>query len=211
MNRKTKKQMVIEIYDREAMGEVSAREIAVINESLVREFGEGGAMSPAEIARVLAEEDIPVRFDQVLAMRSPTERYHRRFVDVMRCETFEAAELAIRRIDELYRRYLHQKDRRGMHAAREAVMSAKRRAIELSTQEESADRRALQAEIAQWFAVWLQTPDLFEMWLELRKASAEFKSSFTEAKQQGEGRSEKAKGKSQGAGRADIDQGGSSL
>jgi len=53
MKRPTKQEMVLEIYDREAMGEVTAREIAIINQALVEEFGEGGAMPPAEIARIL--------------------------------------------------------------------------------------------------------------------------------------------------------------
>ncbi|MFN7949125.1 MAG: hypothetical protein U0Z53_27475 [Blastocatellia bacterium] len=181
MKRRTKKEMVLEIYDREAMGEVTAREIAIINEGLVAEFGEGGAMSPAEMARVFAEEDIPVRFDQVLAMRSPTERYHRRFVDVLRCTTLATAESAIRGIDELCRRYEKQQDRAGLRAAREAVLSAKRHALELAGQEETdPQQRAVYAEMAQWFTIWLQTPDVFETWLELRKNSAEFRKTFTD-------------------------------
>ena len=186
MKRKTKKQMVIEIYDREAMGEVTAREIALINQGLVAEFGEGGAMRPAEIARVLAEEDIPVRYDQVLAMRSPTDRYHRRFVELMRCETLEAAEAALRGIDELARRFARAGDRSGLRATREAVLNTKQRAMEFSTQAEiSASQQAVYAEIAQWLTVWLQSPDLFETWLELRQASAEFKRSFVRKSEPG--------------------------
>ncbi len=41
MKRKTKREMVIEIYDREAMGEVTAREIAQISQGLIAEFGRG--------------------------------------------------------------------------------------------------------------------------------------------------------------------------
>ncbi len=33
-------------------------------------------------------------------------------------------------------------------------------------------------EIGSWFLVWLQTPELFANWLELRKMSAEFRSRF---------------------------------
>ncbi|HMY75673.1 MAG TPA: hypothetical protein PLQ88_27880, partial [Blastocatellia bacterium] len=65
MKRLTKQEMVLEIYDREAMGEVTAREIAVINQGLIEEFGEGGAMAPAEIARILRAEDLPVRYEQI--------------------------------------------------------------------------------------------------------------------------------------------------
>ena len=68
---------MLEIYDREAMGEVGAREIAQINRALIVELGEGGAMTPAEIARILVDEELPVRFDQIFAMSSPVERYQR--------------------------------------------------------------------------------------------------------------------------------------
>src|ERR1041385_4812891 len=99
MKRKTKREMVIEIYDREAMGEVTAREIAQINQGLVAEFGEGGAMAPAEIARVLTDEDLPVRYDQIFAMSTPFERYQHIFDNVLRCESLEATEASIRRLD----------------------------------------------------------------------------------------------------------------
>lgn len=179
MKRMTRKEMVLAVYDREAMGEVSAHEIAVINEALMDEFGEGGIMSPAEMARVFAEEDIPVRFDQVLVMRSPNERYHRRFVEVLRCESLTATEAAIRGIDDLCRSYRKQNDRTGLRLAREAVLSAKRRAQELAEHElTDASQRVVYSEMAQWFTLWLQTPDVFETWLELRKASAEFKRLF---------------------------------
>jgi hypothetical protein len=40
------------------------------------------------------------------------------------------------------------------------------------------DKRAEKAEIATWFRIWLETPDLFFDWLELRKASEEFRGLF---------------------------------
>jgi hypothetical protein len=38
--------------------------------------------------------------------------------------------------------------------------------------------RTEQAEIAEWLAVWIQTPNLFREWLELRRRSAEFRNQF---------------------------------
>ena len=49
MKRKSKRELVLDIYDNEAMGEVTAREIAVINQALIEEYGEGGAMTAAEL------------------------------------------------------------------------------------------------------------------------------------------------------------------
>ena len=36
-----------------------------------------------------------------------------------------------------------------------------------------------QTEIAEWLMVWLETPNLFEQWVELRKSSAAFRESFS--------------------------------
>src|SRR5215207_8876321 len=105
MKRPTKQEMVLEIYDREAMGEITAREIAIINQALVDEFGEGGAMAPAEIARILHDEELPVRFEQVFRMESPTDKYENLFGGLRRCGTLAETEESLRQIDELYRKF----------------------------------------------------------------------------------------------------------
>jgi hypothetical protein len=179
MKRKTKREMVIEIYDREAMGEVTAREIAQINQGLVAEFGEGGAMAPAEIARVLADEELPVRYDQIFAMATPFERYEHLFDGVLRCESLDATEASIRRLAQLQGKFQRTGDRRGMRLARELAITGKRQAARLAQQATDA-QRAEQEEIAQWLSVWLQTPTLFEQWLELRKAAPEFQRLFAQ-------------------------------
>jgi hypothetical protein len=55
-----------------------------------------------------------------------------------------------------------------------------RQAAELAARDPSADQRLRreQAEVAEWFAVWLQTPNLFEDWVELRRRSAQFRELF---------------------------------
>jgi hypothetical protein len=35
-------------------------------------------------------------------------------------------------------------------------------------------KRAEKEEVAHWFAIWLETPDAFFDWVEVRKQSAEF-------------------------------------
>jgi hypothetical protein len=179
MKRKSKRELVLDIYDNEAMGEVTAREIAVINQALIEEYGEGGAMTPAEIARILHDEDLPVRFDQVFRMMTTTEKYENAFARFLENDDFTEAEKSIRGIDELYRKFKQAGDRAGVRFAFEAARAAKQNATELSQLPDlSAAQRREQAEIAQWFAVWLQTPDLFTEWVGLRKASAEFKNLF---------------------------------
>jgi hypothetical protein len=179
MKRKSKRELVLDIYDNEAMGEVTAREIAIINQALIDEYGEGGAMTPAEIARILHEEELPVRFDQIFRMMTTTEKYENVFAHFLESQTLEDAESSILGIDDLYRKFKAAGDKAGVRFAFEAARTARQNATELSQLSQfSAARRREQAEIAQWFAVWLQTPDLFTQWLELRKVSAEFKALF---------------------------------
>jgi len=43
------------------------------------------------------------------------------------------------------------------------------------------EKRAEKEEIMQWFKVWLETPDAFFDWLEVRKASADFQKRFAKS------------------------------
>jgi hypothetical protein len=172
MKRKSKRELVLDIYDNEAMGEVTAREIAVINQALIKEYGEGGAMTPAEIARILHDEDLPVRFDQVFRMMTTTEKYENAFARFLENDNLAEAERSIRGIDDLYRKFKQAGDKAGVRFAFEAARTARQNATELSQLFHlSMAQRREQAEIAEWFAVWLQTPDFFTEWVGLRKAS----------------------------------------
>jgi hypothetical protein len=181
MKRPTKQQLVLEIYDREAMGEVTAAEIEIINQALIAEYGEGGAMEPAEIASILNQEELPIRFDQIFRMDSPTEKYERIFRGLNACGNLKEAETTLRRIDELYGQFQQVGDKTGMRFARQAALRLKQQTAEpLQSQKLSELRRIELGEINQWATVWLQTPGLFPQWLELRKASAVYRSLFND-------------------------------
>lgn len=183
MKRKSKRELVLDIYDREAMGEVTAREIALINQALVEEFGEGGAMDPGEITRILVDEDLPVRFEQIFRMSTRAEKYETIFKHLPKLATLDQAAASIREIDTLYRKFQRRADRTGLRFARQTALSGKQEAEQNASDETQNDRyRAEQAEIAQWFAVWLQTPDLFEQWLQLRQATVDYRNKFSSTK-----------------------------
>jgi len=44
-----------------------------------------------------------------------------------------------------------------------------------------APKRAEKVEIANWFRIWLETPDAFFDWLDVRKQSPEFREKFPQA------------------------------
>jgi hypothetical protein len=182
MKRKSKAELVLEIYDREAMGEVTEREIAIINRGLIEEYGAGGILSPAEIASILIDEDLPVRFDEVFNMNTPDERYEEIFSPGIDTATLTSAETSLKRLHNNLTVLGHQNDRRGQDYARELVIEARQSAVrDAASVTLSTRRRAELKEISEWLGIWLQTPDLFEIWLELRKATAEFRERFPPA------------------------------
>ncbi|HKX26085.1 MAG TPA: hypothetical protein VJ302_00195 [Blastocatellia bacterium] len=179
MKRKTKKEMVLEIYDREAMGEVTAREIALINQGLIDEFGEGGEMTPAEIARVLVEEDLPVRFEQIFRMSTRTDKYDSILEGLSENRSLAEAAASLQTLDEIYRKFKGLGDQTGMRLTRQTALRAKTNAQALAQSALASHAERLeQEEIVQWFTIWLQTPDLFAPWLELRTAAPPFKAAF---------------------------------
>lgn len=179
MSRLTKKEMVLEIYDREAMGEITALEIEIINQGLIDEYGDGGAMAPAEIARILHDEDLPVRFDQIFRMDSAADKYVDLFGRLNKFGSLAEAEQTLRQIDVLQRDFSRQGDKIGERYARQAALRIKKQTAALSQSPKLNERvRAEMGEIAQWMTIWLQTPDIFDQWLELRKAAVEFKNKF---------------------------------
>lgn len=62
---------------------------------------------------------------------------------------------------------------------REAVLSLKRELelIVASSRTDEQDRR-LAAEVAQWLTIWLQNPQIFADWFELRQNTADFRQLF---------------------------------
>ncbi|MEP7272615.1 MAG: hypothetical protein ABI882_14010 [Acidobacteriota bacterium] len=168
--------MVLEIYDREAMGEVTPREIAIINRGLVEEFGEGGILAPAEIASILSDEDLPVRFDQIFNMSAPDDRYEHLFSAPLDISTLQSAESSLRHIQSIHEQLVRSQDLRGAQYARALARAAKDEALAQSTNSKLAELQRLRhAEIAQWFTIWLQTPALLDAWLELRKTTPAYR------------------------------------
>lgn len=162
--------MVLEIYDREAMGEVTAREVTIIQSGLIEAFGEGGTMTPAEIARVLLDEDLPVRLDQVFAMPAPLDAYEELFSGRASPTTLAEAEETIAFFDEQRRRFSAAGDRTGLRFTRETAQRSRQNALALAASPvQPREAREIGDEIARWLTVWLQTPEIFPVWLELRK------------------------------------------
>jgi len=112
-------------------------------------------------------------------MESPTDKYETLFGGLTKCGTLQETERSLREIDDLYREFQRAGDRKGVRFARQAALRLKRQTTALSQSPRLTEgQRREMGEAAQWLNVWLQTPDIFDQWVELRKATAEFKTLF---------------------------------
>jgi hypothetical protein len=107
------------------------------------------------------------------------EPYASRLSGALQFRDFESAEASLRKLDALYREFREVSDRVGTSFVRSLVLKGKQRAESLAASTRvNPDKRREKQEIASWFRVWLETPDLFFDWVELRKQSEEFQRRF---------------------------------
>ena len=139
-------------------------------------LGATGKTSPDYIAGVLETAGMRV----VWSTRADTEgRYEEEFRDLLHFASLEEAEVCIMRLDELLRKFRAEGERAAVERVLEVARLGRRRA-EMITRNPKVDaqKRAEKEEILQWFKVWLDTPDAFFDWLELRKQSPDFQRRF---------------------------------
>jgi hypothetical protein len=86
---------------------------------------------------------------------------------------------SLQKVDALYRQYREVSDRVGTSHARELVARAEQRAQSMAANARlGAVKRREKREIAKCLKVWLEVPDLFFDWLEMRQKSREFQRLF---------------------------------
>ena len=91
------------------------------------------------------------------------------------------------RLDELLRKFVSRgRERAAAERVREVARLGRRRAEMIAHNHKvDAAKRAEKTEIAQWFAIWLETPDAFFDWLEVRKKSPGFQQKFSSSQDRG--------------------------
>lgn len=172
----SKKAMILEAARGLSKPRFTPAEIEQIRRQLIAHLGAQGKTSVEYIVSVLQEAGMRV----VLSTRADTEgRYEEEFSDLLHFSTLEEAEMCIIRLDELFRKFTLEGERAAAERVREVAQLGHRRAEMISRNHKvDASKRAEKEEIAHWFAIWLQTPDAFFDWLEIRKQSPEFQKQF---------------------------------
>lgn len=102
--------------------------------------------------------------------------YDDRLHGVLAFASFSGAENTLRTLEKLRQEYAAAGDKKGVECCRRVALQGRRRAELISRNRKvRPEKRRQKLEIASWFKTWLETPDLFESWLELRKNTCEFR------------------------------------
>jgi hypothetical protein len=182
-HQQTKKAVILEIARGLGATRFTPAEFEQIRRQMIARLGETGKTSADHIASVLEEAGLRV----VWSTQADTEgRYEEEFRDLLHFSTLAEAEMCLTRLDEL----LHKFREAGEPAAAERVLEVarlgRRRAEMIARNPKvEARKRTEKSEISQWFKIWLETPEAFFDWLELRKKSTEFQGNFGTAKEDG--------------------------
>lgn len=179
MARKTKRELILEIFEQEGFWELDEEAIATINSRLTAIHGRGGAASAAYIARTLSEAGKRIRYQEQLSMPAAADEYEEELTGLIDFSSLAAAERSLLVIDRYFRRFQAEGDQEGMARCREVATRARLRARLLANNPQlAAAERAVKEEIVFWFELWLRTPELFADWIELRKCSRDFRAKF---------------------------------
>lgn len=146
------------------MDVAGAAELSMIQDALVQRFG--SESSPASIARVLADHGVRLGHPEILQADSRwREQQHLFTSDDLSFDTIDALNAFIEKLRQLPQ----------TQSLRQSVLQIKEELDLLAT---IPNRSAVAREAAQWLTIWLQNPQIFPEWLDLRRSTTEFQELF---------------------------------
>src|SRR5579859_365309 len=176
---KTKKSLILEAARAIGAQKFTPAEIEQLRRRLIADHGEEGKTGSDYIADVLKSAGFRVVLSQ---QEEAEDQYEEEFEDLLHFKTLEDAELSIMRLDELMRKFQAHNERAAVERVLNVARLGKRRAEMISRNNKvEPNKRAEKVEIANWFRIWLETPDAFFDWLDVRKQSPEFQAKFPQA------------------------------
>lgn len=181
-NARTKIDLIIEVWEKLDCENVGSAEIEAIETVVADRYGNAAVDSPMVIARLLADEGSDLRHSEIMRLyleRSAERPYDAALRNVLRISSLRSTLGSIRELENLRQKYRADCDKEGLRLVKETAISGKKSALERA-QKFGADatKRMEDLEIAEWLTIWLQTPDVFEHWVDLRQRSGEFIDKF---------------------------------
>lgn len=172
----TKKALILQTARAIGAQKFTPAEIEQLRRRLIAEHGEEGKVSADYITEVLKGAGVRVMLSQ---QEEAEEQYEEEFEDLLHFKTLEDAEVSIMRLDELMRKFKGHDERAAVERVLNVARLGKRRAEMIARNPKvEPSKRAEKSEIANWFRIWLETPDAFFDWLDVRKQSPEFQAKF---------------------------------
>ena len=179
---RTKNDLIIEVWEALDCENVGAKEIIAIENAVREHFGGNAVESPMRIARLLADEGAELRHAEILELdveRRQESPYAPMFRNILKFSDFKQTLTSIRNLENLRRKFLSENDKEGLRLVRETAIKGKSRAQMISKNDKVEEKkRAEKAEIAEWFTIWLGSPEVFENWVQLRQKSKDFREKF---------------------------------
>jgi len=175
----TKKALILKVARAVGTQKFTPAEIEQVRRRLIADHGEEGKAGSDYIADVLKNAGFRVVLSQ---QEEAEEQYEEEFEDLLHFKTLSDAELSIMRLDELMRKFQSQGERAAVERVLNVARLGKRRAEMISRNTKvEPNKRAEKVEIANWFRIWLETPDAFFDWLDVRKQAPDFQEQFPQA------------------------------
>lgn len=172
----TKKAMILDSADQLGVQKFTPAEVEQIRRRLIAQLGADGKTSADYVMSVLEESGLRV----VWSTRSDTEgKYEEEFADLLHFSSLEEAEMCLIRLDELLRKFETEGEPAAVARVLEIGRLGRRRAEMIARNHKvEPAKRVEKEEVARWFSVWLEQPDAFFDWLEVRKQSPAFRERF---------------------------------
>ena len=171
----TQSELIVQCWTELEANSAGAEELKRISDALRDRFGTG-AMGPAAIARVLADQGVPLRHPEILDFDAHWREMQLASVLPRPFETIDDAVVLMGNIKALTLLPESQEFKQFKPFA-----VSLQQEFELIAQSSIASdkARAMASEVADWLRIWLQNPAIFEDWLALRRDSPEFLQKFS--------------------------------
>ncbi len=158
---------------------VGATELEAIQTAIRDKSGQ--ELSPAAIARVLADAGAPLRHPEVIECDARWREQHCEepaVIQELRTVSLLDAPRTLRDLEAL-RLTLAPDTRSGVSRLTESVKAIREERMFVARSQTVAGKtRAESQELADWLGIWLRSPQLFADWLELRLQSPGFRQQF---------------------------------
>ena len=172
----TKKAMILRAAAAIGAEKWTPAEIDQLRRKLLADHGAEGKTGSDYIADVLQSAGWKVVLTQ---QEEAEDQFEEEFDDLLHFKTLGDAEVSLMRLDELLRRFKMHGEKAAAERVLEVARLGKRRAEMISRNHKvEAHKRAEKEEISNWFRVWLENPDAFFDWLEVRKQAPDFREKF---------------------------------